>query len=78
MACAQELQTNFNIQSNIIGIINLEKKKVKSNTLRAASIPPHQFPLDSAPRLAWEEAPRSLLGPEAVGGQYLRLSSVKG
>lgn len=27
MVCVQELQTNFNIQSNIIGIINLKKEK---------------------------------------------------
>lgn len=27
MVCVQEFQTNFNIQSNIIGIINLKKEK---------------------------------------------------
>lgn len=35
MACEQEFQTNFNIQSNIIGIINLKKK---NNALKPISI----------------------------------------
>lgn len=35
MVCIQEFQTNFNIQSNIIGIINLKKK---NNTLEPINI----------------------------------------